>query len=192
MAVTEPLRYSERMTARRVLIFVVLTWAITLTVPASFYSLARQRWTVFLLIYSHTHFAVPVFVLLFAYVRIFPSLAIRRRELVRLATSISAMTLRHTLERERKMAFTTLTILILFCASFLPLYVKIQLLNFCKCLGSVPFNKFDFITHTFLYFSSLMDPFIYAWRVPKFRRSLGMCIRLRNRNVVRPFSIIEN
>ena len=188
MAVTDPLRYSERITTCRVLIFIVLSWAITFTVPTTFYCFARQSWTVFLLIYSHTHFTIPVFVLLFAYVRIFRSLA----NLVRLATSASTITLRHTLERERKMAFTTLTILILFCASFLPLYVKIQLLNFCKCLGSVPFNKFDFITHTFLYFSSLMDPFIYAWRVPKFRRSLGMCIRLRNRNVVRPLSIIEN
>ena len=186
MAVTDPLRYSERITTCKVLIFIVLSWAITFTVPTTFYCFARQSWTVFLLIYSHTHFTIPVFVLLFAHVRIFRSLANRPRELVRLATSASTITLLHTLERERTMAFTTLTILISFCPR------SCQLLNFCKCLGAVPFNKFDFITHTFLYFSSLMDPFIYAWRVPKFRRSLGMCIRLRNRNVVRPFSIIEN
>ena len=124
MAVTDPLRYSKRKTARRVLIFIVLSWAIAFTVPVSFYSLARQSWTIVLLVSSHTHFTIPVFVLLFAYVRIFQSLASRRRELVRLATSISNMTLRHTLESERKMAFTMLTILILFCASFLPLYEK--------------------------------------------------------------------
>ena len=91
-----------------------------------------------------------------------------------------------------KMAWTSLMILILFCASFMPFYVKIQLLNFCKCLQTMPYKKFDFISHVFLYLSSLMDPFMYAWRVPKFRRSLRECLRFRKRTAVRPIVIKMN
>ena len=192
MAVTDPLHYSERVTGRRVLIFILLSWPVALTVPASFYPFAGQSWTAFLLVYSHTHFTVPVLLLFFVYFRIFRSLARRRCELIRLATSISTMTLRHTLERERKMALTTLTILVLFCVSFLPLSIKFQLLNFCKCSAFMPYKKLDLIPHTFLYFSSLLDPFIYTWRVPKFRRSVRVCIRMKARNAVRPVGTSKN
>lgn len=189
IAVTDPLHYKERVTVRRVVIYIVLSWPLAMALPA-FYPLAGQTWTIFLLAFSHTHFTIPVFVLLVVYFRIFRSLSSRRSELVRLASTTSTMTLRHTLERERKMAFTSFTILMLFCASFLPFYIKIQLLCFCKCLETITYITFDYISHAFLYFSSLMDPFLYAWRVPKFRRSLRECFRIKRRNVVRPIGII--
>ena len=188
VAVTDPLHFNERVTKRRVLIFILLSWPISIA-PLSFYPFAtQQNWAIFLLVYSHTHFTIPIFVLLFVYSRIFRSLIRRRCELVSMATSDSTITLRHTLERERKMAHTTFMILLLFCVSFLPLYIKIQLLTFCKCRNSTSFYKFNCITHTFLYFSSLLDPFIYAWRVPKFRRSLRLCLRFERRNAVRPLT----
>ena len=188
VAVTDPLHFNDRVTKRRVLIFILLSWPISIAPPSFYLFATRQNWAIFLLVYSHTHFTIPAFVLLFVYSRIFRSLIRRRCELVSLATSVSTMTLRHTLERERKMALTTFTILLLFCVSFLPLYIKIQLLTFCKCSDSTSFYKFHFITHTFLYCSALLDPFIYAWRVPKFPRSLRMCVRFKGRNSVRPLS----
>lgn len=182
IAVTDPLHYREKVTERRVKVFIFLCWMSALTAPSLYMVVPSQRWAVFLLVGAHTHFTVPISVILFLYFQIFRSLARRRCELVRLAFSVSTINLRHTLERERKMALTSLTVLILFCVSFLPLYIKIHLLNFCKCPDSLSYTTFDFIVHTFLYFSSLLDPFVYAWRVPKFRRSLRMCIAPRARN----------
>lgn len=188
LAVTDPLHYSERVTAHRVVLYISLSWPLAMALPAP-YPFAEQSWPIFLLTFSHTHFTVPVLLLLAVYFRIFRSLSRRRSELLRLTTSISTMTLRHTLERERKMAITSLMILILFCTSFLPFYVKIQLLSFCKCLESKPYRKFAFVAHIFLYISSLMDPFMYAWRVPKFRRSLRECFKIEKRNTVRPTTL---
>lgn len=188
LAVTSPLLYSERVTGRRVLTYILTSWPLAMTMTA-FYPLAGQTWPVFLLVFSHTHFTIPVFVLLAVYSRIFCSLSQRRHELSRFTTSVSTMTLRHALERERKIALTSFAILILFCASFLPIYIKIHLLNFCRCLGTMGYRKFDLISHTFLYFSSFVDPFVYAWRVPKFRRSLQGCLRIRKRNNVRPIGV---
>ena len=117
VAVTDPLHFNDRVTKRRVLIFILLSWPISIP-PPSFYPFAtRQNWAVFLLIYSHTYFTVPGFVLLSVYSRIFRSLIRRRCELVSLATSVSTMTLRHTLERERKMALTTFIVLCVVPAS---------------------------------------------------------------------------
>ena len=189
VAVTDPLHYNERVTGRRAVIYIFLTWPLAMALPV-WYPLVRQNWTWFLFAFSHTHFTIPVFMLLIVYFRIFRSLSRRRSELLRLTTSISTMTLRHTLETERKMAGTSLTILILFCASFMPFYIKIQLLSFCGCQKMIPYIKFDFISHMFLYWSSLMDPFMYAWRVPKFRRSLRACLRFKKRVAVRPIGII--
>ena len=191
LAVIDPLHYSERVTARRAVMYILVSWPLSMALPA-FYPFVGHSWIVFLLAFSHTHFTIPVFVLLVVYFTIFRSLSKRRSELLRLTTSISTMTVRHTLERERKMAWTSLMILMLFCASFMPFYVKIQLLNFCKCLQTMPYKKFDFISHVFLYLSSLMDPFMYAWRVPKFRRSLRECLRFRKRTAVRPIVIKMN
>ena len=189
LAVTSPLHYSERVTARRVILYILLSWPLAMSLPAP-YSFAGNSWPIVLLAFSHTHFTIPVLLLLVVYFRIFRSLSRRRSELLRLTSSISTMTLRHTLERERKMASTSLMILVLFCASFLPFYIKIQMLNFCKCLDSRPYRKFSFVVHIFLYLSSLMDPFMYAWRVPKFRRSLRECLKIKKRNTaVRPTTL---
>jgi hypothetical protein len=188
LTVTDPLHYSERVTAHRVVLYISLSWPLAMALPAP-YPFAGQSWSIFLLTFSHSHFTVPVLLLLAVYFRIFRSMSRRRSELLRLTTSISTMTLRHTLEREEKMAITSLMILILFCTSFLPFYVKIQLLSFCKCLESKPYREFAFVAHIFLYISSLMDPFMYAWRVPKFRRSLRECFKIEKRNTVRPTTL---
>ena len=185
VAVTDPLHYTERVTARRVAFYILLSWPVAMALPVP-YSFAGKVWPIILLAFSHTHFTIPVLLLLIVYFRIFRSLSRRRSELLRLTASISTMTLRHTLEREKKMASTSLMILILFCASFLPFYIKIQILNFCKCLDSKPYRTFSWVVHIFLYLSSLMDPFMYAWRVPKFRRSFRECFKIKKRNNVRP------
>lgn len=188
IAVTDPFHYNERITGRKVHTYIFVSWVMATTLTA-FYPLAGQIWAVILLVFSHTHFTIPVFVLLFVYRRIFCSLSARRYELQRLTTSLSTITLRHALERERKMALTSFVILKLFCASFLPFYIKIQLLNFCSCQDTMAFRRFDLISHTFLYLSSFANPFMYAWRVPKFRRSLQECLHIKKRNSVRPINI---
>lgn len=188
VAVTDPLHYSERVTTSRVVWYILLSWLLAMALPVP-YQFAGQSWPIVLLIFSHTHFTIPVLLLLVIYFRIFRSLSRRRLGLLRLTASISTMTLRHTLESEKKMTSTSLVILILFCASFLPFYVKIQILNFCKCLDSKSYRKFSFVVHTFLYLSSLMDPFMYAWRVPKFRRSLRECFKIKKRNIVHPTTL---
>ena len=79
-------------------------------------------------------------------------------------------------ERERKMAGTSLMILILFGASFFPFFIQI-----CIYLDSRPYRKFSVVVHIFLYLSSLNDPFMYTWRVPKFRRSLREWLKFKKR-----------
>lgn len=188
VAVTDPLHYSERVTTRRVVFYILLSWLLAMVLPVP-YLFAGQFWPIVLLFFSHTHFTIPVFLLLVVYFRIFRSLSRRRLGLLRLTASISTMTLRHTLESEKKMTSTSLVILILFCASFLPFYVKIQIINFCKCLDSKTYITFSFVVHIFLYLSSLIDPFMYAWRVPKFRRSLRECFKIKKRNIVHPTTL---
>ena len=118
LAITNPLGCSERVTtARRVVLRILLSLppAMALTAP---YPFAGKSLPVVLLAFSYPHFTIPVSLLLVFYFRIFRSLCRRRSKLLSLTASISAMTLRQTLEREKKMASTSLMILILFSASY--------------------------------------------------------------------------
>ena len=69
-AVTDPFHYSERITERKVLAYIFVSWGIA-TALTAFYPLARKTWAIILLVFSHTHFTIPVFVMLLVYCRIF-------------------------------------------------------------------------------------------------------------------------
>ena len=184
IAITDALHYKSRITTRRIGVSIAVGWLSAL-VPATIYSLVREYTRTLLLVCSHTYFTLPVILIIVIYCKIFNSLSRRRRELASLSWAVSNITWRH-LERERRMAVVAFMVVVLFCVSFLPFYLKIQLMNFCACTQSPHYQNFNFISHNFLYFSTLLDPVLYAWRIPKFRVALRDCWRLCKGSSVGP------
>ncbi|KAJ7385642.1 Adenosine receptor A1 [Desmophyllum pertusum] len=77
------------------------------------------------------------------------------------------------------MAVTIIIILVLFFITYLPQYITLHLLYFCKpCQESVTFHKIDVALSRFLFINSSLNPFIYAWRVPKYREAFTDCWRI--------------
>ena len=179
VAINNPMEYKSTITKRRVKIFIAVLWVISLTTcvfPVT--NISEKTYT---LIYLHTHASLPAIFLTVIYVNVFRALARRTRELQNNGMIVNS---KHALERERKMTFTIIIILGLFYVSYMPQYITLHLLHLCNsCQHSITFHKIDVILSRFLFLSSAINPFIYAWKVPKYRIAFIECLKMLRKSV---------
>ena len=173
VAISRPMEYKSIITRRRLKIYITVLWLISVAMcgfPAT--SLPERAYT---LIYLHTHASLPGILLTMIYVKIFRALARRTRELqLNSHDSIAS----HALVRERRMLIAIIIVLALFYMTYIPQYVTLHLLYFCKaCQQSITFQKIDVALSRFLYINSAINPFIYAWRIHKYRRAFYDCLQ---------------
>ena len=173
VAVSRPVQYKSIITRRRLKVCIAVLWLISIVmcgIPVS--SIPERAYT---LIYLHTHASLPAILLTVVYVKIFRALARRTRELQHDRYDSIAS---HALVRERKMVIAIIIVLTLFYITYIPQYVTLHVLYFCKaCQQSITFHKIDVALSRFLYINSAINPFIYAWRIPKYRRAFYDCLQ---------------
>ena len=103
----------------------------------------------------------------------------QRKELKDVRASLTAVNRRKQLETENRMVITFVLILFIFYCSFLLYFIHVQILYFCSCRSSYAYNVFFLVTNEFLSVSCMVDPFMYALRLPRFRfneaQSIGRC-----------------
>ena len=139
----------------------------------------------FLLAYCYSHFLVPSFILTTAYLKIYKKIILQRNELQEVRASLTAINRKKQLERDNRMVIAFVLILGVFYCSFLPYFIFVHILYFCPCRTSHAFGLYRYVANEFLSVSSMVDPFMYAWRLPRFNRSFRSCFqRLRKRNAV--------
>ena len=169
IAISKPMEYKSIITKKRVKIFIAVLWVVALaTCVLPVTSISERTYT---LIYLHTHASLPAILLTLIYVNVFRALAKRTREL-ELGGYDSIAT--NSLERKRNMAITIIIILSLFFITYMPQYITLHLLYFCQpCQDSITFHKIDVALSRFLFINSAINPFVYAWRVPKYRQAFS-------------------
>lgn len=173
IAISRPVEYKSIITRRRLKIYIALLWLISIAmcgIPVT--NIPERAYT---LIYLHIHASLPAILLTVIYVKIFRALARRTRELQHNRYDSIAS---HALKRERRMVIVIIIVLALFCITYIPQYATLHLLYFCKpCQQSITFHKIDVALSRFLYINSVINPFIYAWRIPKYRRAFYDCLQ---------------
>lgn len=176
VAINKPMDYKSIITKGRVKVFILILWIISLSacvLPAT--SISEKTYT---MIYVHTHASLPAMLLTVIYVNVFRSLAKRKREL-EVNGMVSAINNAYLIERERKMSVTIIIILTMFYVSYMPQYITLHLLHFCStCQQSITFHKIDVVFSRFLFINSAVNPFIYAWKIPRYRRAFTDCIKI--------------
>ena len=182
VAINSPVQYQTKITNIRVLIFIAALWIASIIMCLLGVALLPE--VTYSLAFLHTHVSFPAILLTVVFVNVFRALARKTREL-QLSENDSAMNSRHALERERTMAAAILIVLALFYITYLPQFITLHLLYLCSpCRKSRSFFKTDVIASRFLFVNSAINPFIYAWRVPKYRRSLIDCWTILKSRVV--------
>lgn len=179
VAINNPIEYKTKITKKRIYKFVASIWVISLLMcflPATNISEKTYK-----LVYIHTHISLPAILLTVIYVKGFHALARRTREL-QANGQVSIENNRRALARERNMAVTVLIILAMFFLTYLPQFIMIHLVYFCDSCEisdeSIIFHEIDVVSSRFVFLNSAINPFIYAWRMPKYRRALDCCWKL--------------
>lgn len=176
VAINSPMEYKTKITKKRIYIFIVVIWVISALI--CFLPATKVPEQTYLLIYIHTHISVPALFLMVIYAKGFRALARRRREL-HFNGHASDENNKRALERERNMAVTVFIILAIFYITYLPQFIMIHVARYCNSCeisdDSITFHKIDVISSRFVFLNSALNPFVYAWRMPKYRRALESC-----------------
>ena len=184
IAIIKPFQYPQKITNKRAKVAIAIIWINALVMCVL--PIADVKRENFLLAYSYSHFVIPSFILTAIYVKIYKMVARQRQELKDVRASLTTVNRRKQLERENRMVVAFVLILFIFYCSFLPYFIHVQILYFCSCRTSYAYNVYFLLSNEFLSVSCMLDPFMYALRLPRFKRSLRLW--RRNRDAVAPWN----
>ena len=192
IATTKPLNYVASVTRKAVCRGICFSWVLGtfLSVLPAIYGLLGSH--IVLLIYCYSHFVIPALFLPLLYLKIFLTLAVQRKNTEQLARgSRHFISQKFSLTRKRKTIYTILTVLGLLYASFLPYFIKVHIVYFCSsCFQLASVQAFHIISNQSLMFACLANPFLYGWRVPKFRQALKSIMHLSGNRIGRKNTVI--
>ena len=168
IAVSSPLRYRARVTKANVKVFLVVCWVYALLFSCLGLGVSR---TVFTLLYCHLHVSFPLIILPVVYWKTYRALRSHNNRVGSLADGRQTMDFVHR-NRERKMISAFLLVLVLFYVTFLPHFIALNMMVFePSFLKLESFTFFHIASNKFVLLNSSLNPFIYAWRIPKYKRA---------------------
>ena len=187
-AVSSPLHYKARVTKARIKAALAFIWIYSLI----FSSLPSMGVAIslFTLLYCHLHVSVPLIILPVLYWKTLRALRQHNNRVHNGAddNGRQKMDTAHR-NRERKMVSAFLLILAFFYLSFGPQFIAQNVLLFYPdAINQESFRFFLYASNKFLLVNCCLNPFIYAWRIPTYRRAFREifrgCVRLPRNSVL--------
>jgi len=168
-AVSSPHQYTARVTKAKIKVFIAVVWTYSLL----FSSLGRMGVSVavFVVLYCHIHVSVPLVILPVVYWKTYRALRLHNNQVRNLANGREQIDLVHR-RRERKMVSAFLLVLISFYLTFVPQYIAQNIYLLSPSLAETSsFRFFLYASNKFVFLNCTLNPFIYAWRIPKYKRA---------------------
>ena len=187
LTVSSPLHYKARVTKAKIKAAIASTWIYSLIFSSlPFLGVALS---LFSLLYCHLHVSVPLIILPVLYWKTLRALRHHNNQVQDVADDNGRreMDKAHR-NRERKMVSAFLLILVFFYLSFGPQFIAQNVLVFCPdAINQESFSFFLYASNKFLLVNCCLNPFIYAWRIPTYRRAFreifSDCVRLPRNSV---------
>ena len=187
LAVSSPLLYKARVTKAKIKAAIASTWIYSLIFSSlPFLGVALS---LFSLLYCHLHVSVPLIILPVLYWKTLRALRHHNNQVQDVADDNGRreMDKAHR-NRERKMVSAFLLILVFFYLSFCPQFIAQNVLVFYPdAINQESFSFFLYASNKFLLVNCCLNPFIYAWRIPTYRRAFreifSDCVRLPRNSV---------
>ena len=187
LAVSSPLHYKARVTKAKIKAAIASTWIYSLIFSSlPFLGVALS---LFSLLYCHLHVSVPLIILPVLYWKTLRALRHHNNQVQHVADDNGRRQIDEAhRNRERKMVSAFLLILVFFYLSFGPQFIAQNVLVFCPdAINQESFSFFLYASNKFLLVNCCLNPFIYAWRIPTYRRAFreifSDCVRLPRNSV---------
>ena len=187
LAVSSPLHYKARVTKAKIKAALASTWIYSLIFSSlPFLGVVLS---LFSLLYCHLHVSVPLIILPVLYWKTQRALRHHNNQVQDVADDNGRRQMDEAhRNRERKMVSAFLLILVFFYLSFGPQFIAQNVLVFCPdTINQESFSFFLYVSNKFLLVNCCLNPFIYAWRIPTYRRAFreifSDCVRLPRNSV---------
>ena len=187
LAVSSPLHYKARVTKAKIKAALASTWIYSLIFSSlPFLGVALS---LFSLLYCHLHVSVPLIILPVLYWKTQRALRHHNNQVQDVADDNGRRQMDEAhRNRERKMVSAFLLILVFFYLSFGPQFIAQNVLVFYPdSINQESFRFFLYASNKFLLVNCCLNPFIYAWRIPTYRRAFreifSDCVRLPRNSV---------
>lgn len=183
VAVSYPLLHDQKMNRKRIFTLIVLLWIYS--VLFSMLRFIGVPQDVFYWIDLHVNYTLFGAILIGLYIAIY--LTIKRQLAQSLRTQgYNSQTRRQPtyddietkLRSEKKMTKTVFRLLLVAVSCMLPLYIMLHVELLCEPCMEVPVVKtISKLSEPILFLNSGLNPFLYAWTIPKYRQALKEILR---------------
>ena len=185
-AVASPVKYKTMVTSKRAILTSVSIWIGTLGFSFIYFKLG---FIVYSFVFANTAVFTTFLVLIFVHVGILKRLRERSKywrdqRAMNYAESGQQENRNNIIntKREAKAAKTLMIILLAFFFSLTPACVMIYLLNFCSKCSCLMIHWLRDLKILIVLCNSGVNPYLYAWRLPQFRRAFYKFLHLRSRD----------
>ena len=191
-AVASPLKYKTMITSKRVILACVSIWTGALGFSFFYFKLG---FIVYSFVFANTAVFTTSLVVIFVHIGILK----RLRERSKYWRDQRAMHYAEpeqqenwsniiNIKKEGKAAKVLMIILLAFFSSFTPACAMIYLLNFCSKCSCLVVHWLRDLQFLIVLCNSGINPYLYAWRLPQFKRAFFKFLRLKSRGQVNTFT----
>ena len=180
-AVMTPLRYRTKLTPRRAFLASFVIWVVALSASMAYFKLG---FILYSFIFANTSVLFTTAVLCFVYTNIYRRLRMQiktwgRRQATTVEERSKQKQKLQNMKIERKATKSLVLVLLTFILCFTPACVMIYILKFCTKCNCILIHWLRDLQFVIVLLNSGINPFLYAWRMPQFKRALRKFLGLR-------------
>lgn len=180
-AVMTPLRYKTKLTPRRAFLASFVIWVVALSASMAYFKLG---FILYSFIFANTSVLFTTAVLCFVYTNIYRRLRMQiktwgRRQATTVEERSKQKQKLQNMKIERKATKSLVLVLLTFILCFTPACFMIYILKFCTKCNCILIHWLRDLQFVIVLLNSGINPFLYAWRMPQFKRALRKFLGLR-------------
>lgn len=181
-AISYPLQYRARFGTKRAAVIAAVIWFVSCTLPFVYLKVGYLQYA---FVFANTAIALTFIIFLFTYAGFLRSMRAQVLEWETLRNSSQTEENRARLRAaafERNITQAFMVMLGLFLCCYTPSCVMIYVMNLCSSCSCYAIHILRDLQFIFVLCSSALNPFLYAWRLPNFRRAFVRILRWRRVN----------
>ena len=178
LAITLPLWYRANMTNARVFQASIVIWVLSIASSGLFFV---TGFVTYAFVFANLTLICTVFTLVFSYVRVFLVVKKKVKELNNLHQGDSERNKaqERNIQWEKRLIKTHLMMLLAFLACYGPACIMIYAMNLCRICSCELIHWLRDLHFVLISLNSLINPFVYALRLPVFREAINSLLRCR-------------